>query len=1728
MQLKTASIASHSATAVGVLAIGLLLTAAASYRAATEVAWDAKAKFELAVATAEDDIERRIQANTDILYGVRGLFSGSESVSRDAFRRYVSSLDLEQRYPGIQAVTFVRRVPFGRKHDYEVAVRRDTSVDPNGYPNFTIRPPGDRPEYFVVEYLEPMAGNEAGFGLDTGGEPVRLASVERARDSGLLTATGPVTLLERGGTGYLGVVMRLPIYRNGMPRQTVEQRRAAMIGLVAATYRMDHLMHKALSEQLLRQFHIRIHDAGSFNSNLPSEPPTAENLLFDNGQLLDSGSAQPGLLAAIAGAAALTKTLAFDVSGRRWHVYISARQEFGNLSDRWLPIGVLFGGISISLLLFGLIRSLATVSSRATTLAASITGDLRRSEASLAKAQRQTQELIEALPNPIYFKATDGRYLGVNRAWEKFFGTSRNTFIGKTVHDLYPNDPEVARRLHADDQLLWDHPGTTTYETIITTPGGQRHDVVYYKATFTHTDGSVAGLIGTIVDISERKALERQFEDTFEQAAVGIAHIGLDEETLRVNRKFCDITGYAAGELVGKPISFLSFAADHRSGASGRKALLEGRLGSHSNEKRYVRKDGSVIWVNRTESLARDETGTAAYFIRVIEDISERKQAEAARTQLAAIVENSNDAMISRTVDGTIFTWNKGAEQLFGYTAQEMIGANTMALMPPDRVAEAIHNRDYLQQGNALSGYETVRVTKDGRRLAVSVNSSPIKDAAGNVTSVASVFHDITARKQADEIRARLAAIVDGSNDAIISRSLDLKVMSWNAAAERLFGYSAAEAIGQDIYALIVPPDRDAEAEGNRAQLTQEHAVLDFETVRRTKDGRLIDVSLSQSPIIDEHGAMTGVALIFRDIRERKQVETARVQLAAIVENSNDAIFSRTLDGTILSWNPGAEKMLGYTAAEVIGKSVAITLPPNRPPNLAQNNEALIRGEMIARESNRMTKDGRVIDVMTSHSPIRDAVGNIVGASMILQDITALKQARAAAKASEERFRATFDQAAVGIVHTSYEGNYLLVNQKFCDMLGYREYELVGRAAVDFTHPDDRESGRQYRQRIWEGKLAGFTEEKRYLRKDGGVIWTNRTVSLARDASGKPLYFIRVIEDITARKEAEERYRATFENAPVGIMHTAIDGYRILRANRKLCEMLGYTREELLGMTSTDIVHPDYQFSDRINYRQPILDGARQAFASERQFVRKDGSSLWVNRTVSVVKNAAGEPLYFIRIVEDITDRKQAETALRDSELRYRLVIAAIAEGVVLRDQDARIVTCNASAERILGKTLDQMQGSMFYDTSWQAIREDGTPFPLEERPIRVALRTGQLQSNVVQGLRKPDGTVLWLSMNVQPLFDDSDGRLTGIVSTLTDITERKQSELRQTMEHAVTRILAEAETLADAAPRIIQTICETMKWHCGARWQMDQQAGVLRCIECWGVDTPEIREFMAANSQRAVDPQSPSGRGLVRRIYNTGQTLWIADIVQEPGFLRAPMVLKAGLHGAFGFPLLLGTEVLGLMEFFHRDVREPDTLLLRIADSIGNQIGQFMARKQAEERIRHLANYDELTGLPNRSMFQERLHHALAQAQRHARPLAVLFIDLDRFKNINDTLGHEAGDRVLREVAERLRACLRDSDTVGRLGGDEFVVLLEGLPQPADVAAVAQKILDAAARPFILAAQEFRIGASIGISTFPDDGKDMQNLLKNADAAMYRAKERGRNNYQFYSTPPDVRLVSA
>jgi CHASE1-domain containing sensor protein len=421
VQVRLANVLNHGATAFVVLALGVVLSATAALLTARKVERDAGAKFEHAVEIGQGAMEERIRTYSDMLRGVRGLFIASDDVTREEFRTYVASLDLDRRYPGIQVIHYAQRVPHAQRLAFETAVRNDRSVDPRGYPTFAIKAASDRPEYLAVQYVEPMAGNEVALGLDLGNDAVRLAALERARDSGQITASGMIALAD-DPKRHPGFAMRLPVYRKDLSVATVEERRAAFKGIVSASFIVIDLMRGVLSDEYLQTMHVRIHDAGYLGPAGRLRHPSSANLMFDSNRLLPDSSHDDSRAPTLV---KLAKVTNLEVGGRRWTVHFTAREEFIAPSERLLPWLALLTGAVISVLFFGLIRSLATSGRRALKLATQITQDLRASEARLAEAQRMTEQLIESLPNPIFFKGTDGRYLGVNRAWETFFGVPR-------------------------------------------------------------------------------------------------------------------------------------------------------------------------------------------------------------------------------------------------------------------------------------------------------------------------------------------------------------------------------------------------------------------------------------------------------------------------------------------------------------------------------------------------------------------------------------------------------------------------------------------------------------------------------------------------------------------------------------------------------------------------------------------------------------------------------------------------------------------------------------------------------------------------------------------------------------------------------------------------------------------------------------------------------------------------------------------------------------------------------------------------------------------------------------------------------------------------------------------------------------------------------------------------------------------------------------------------------
>jgi diguanylate cyclase (GGDEF)-like protein/PAS domain S-box-containing protein len=492
------------------------------------------------------------------------------------------------------------------------------------------------------------------------------------------------------------------------------------------------------------------------------------------------------------------------------------------------------------------------------------------------------------------------------------------------------------------------------------------------------------------------------------------------------------------------------------------------------------------------------------------------------------------------------------------------------------------------------------------------------------------------------------------------------------------------------------------------------------------------------------------------------------------------------------------------------------------------------------------------------------------------------------------------------------------------------------------------------------------------------------------------------------------------------------------------------------------------------------------------------------------------------RIADEMTaDLLRSQGDLAESQRRTQVLIETLPNPVFFKGLDGRYLGVNRAWEAFFSVPRDAIVGRTVHSLYPHA---PAVAERLHERDQALWRDPGKQVYETVIAL--PDGRQRD-AVYYKATFTGPDGAVAGLIGNIIDVTEARQAARRQAMEHAVTQVLANAETVADALPQTIRTICEAFGWACGAYWSADEQRNVLRRAAVWHIDAPEVARFLSTEAF-AGDRQLSAAKtgGLLRRVWRDGAPIWIADVATEPEFQRGSAAADAGLHCAFAFPVMAGGERLGVMEFFSRSIKQPDPELLAVTRSLGSQIGQFMVRKDAEERLRFVATHDALTGLPNRVMFAQRLEHALAQAQRHRRRLAVLFLDLDRFKVINDTLGHEFGDALLREAARRLSQSLRSSDTVARLGGDEFVVLLEDVPEPVYVATVAQKIIKSVAEGYVLAGREYHVTASVGASTFPDDAADAATLLKNADISMYRAKEQGRNTFQFYSSQLNLHSV--
>src|SRR5580704_8832411 len=299
-----------------------------------------------------------------------------------------------------------------------------------------------------------------------------------------------------------------------------------------------------------------------------------------------------------------------------------------------------------------------------------------------------------------------------------------------------------------------------------------------------------------------------------------------------------------------------------------------------------------------------------------------------------------------------------------------------------------------LKEGRPIRGAEAAAERPDGTRVPFLAYPTPLRDRSGALTGAVNTLIDISERKRTEEFEQQLAAIVESSDDSIVSQDLYGIIKSWNPGAERLFGYTAEEAIGKPI-TLLIPIDRHGEESDILSRIRRGECINHYETVRRRKDGSLVDVSLAVAPTKNAEGRVIGASKIARDVTERRRAGQLAQRLVSIVESSDDAIVSKDLDGIIKTWNAGAERLFGYTAEEVIDKPITLLIPMDRHDEESDILSRIRRGKCVDHyETVRQRKDGSLVEISVTVSPLRNAEGRIIGASKIARDITERRRAQ--------------------------------------------------------------------------------------------------------------------------------------------------------------------------------------------------------------------------------------------------------------------------------------------------------------------------------------------------------------------------------------------------------------------------------------------------------------------------------------------------------------------------------------------------------------------------------------------------------------------------------------------------------------------------------------------------------------------------------------------------------------
>ena len=616
---------------------------------------------------------------------------------------------------------------------------------------------------------------------------------------------------------------------------------------------------------------------------------------------------------------------------------------------------------------------------------------------------------------------------------------------------------------------------------------------------------------------------------------------------------------------------------------------------------------------------------------------------------------------------------------------------------------------------------------------------------------------------------------------------------------------------------------------------------------------------------------------------------------------------------------------------------------------------------------------------------------------------------------------------------------------------------------------------------ICDTQIAGHGGDRAYYLAAGVLLLSLIMVFILRRLLGRSAFAERLehAHDQTVERQREAEHWAetlskVFKQCPLSIAIVDLNK-RIEYVNDTFAEMTGRSPSEAIGSPLAFLEALGDEVCQAIYAN--ILAG--QVWQGELPGHRRDGSAFWGRIMAAPIREADGRIVRAMIIEEDITELRELMSRLQESEQRFRGAMAVMAEGLAIISPDSQCHFANPAARSIFqGLEAGQSWPDLKQLKSrFLSVEGDEIDNPFEDVELLLALCAERELRKEVFGLRGADGKERWLEVNTSPLPAQESGPR--LVATFSDITGRRRADENARLALAAIRHSGDGILMTDAEHRIISVnpAFETI-----TGFSADEALG----------KTPALL-FGEAPDDIAMDKARPA---------LDSQGYWQGEV-------------RSRRKNGDSYPIWLGISA----------VRKADGMDGRPRYYV-HIFSDMTERKLAQQRIEFLAHHDPLTELPNRLLLRDRVTQAMARATRARTRAALLFLDLDRFKKINDSLGHPVGDALLKSVTERLQGCVRESDTISRQGGDEFIVVLSDVRDVEAVTRVADKIHQVMTQAFQIGAHSLITSFSIGVALFPDDGEDFDTLLKKADTAMYHAKEAGRNSHRFFTEQMNRQLV--